>query len=86
MQRCLSTPESSDDGSWRTSQHRDVQISRLSPHSPTPQLLLREWAREKLAYGSWKDALTTAVNVSIFSSASHLSDVTVIWSLWLQNL
>ena len=34
-------------------------------NSPSPTLLLKEWARLKLTGSSWKDALVAAVNVSI---------------------
>ena len=39
------------------------ESGRDSPSSPTP--LLREWAKLKLASGSWKDALSAAGKVSI---------------------
>ena len=39
----------------------------------TPTPLLREWAKAKLAHYSWKDALFSAVNVSIdFCSRVYL--------------
>ena len=56
-QRCLSTPEDNDDPS------RHVNAATL--HTATP--LLREWAKATLSYFSWKDALVTAVSVSISS-------------------
>ena len=52
LQRCLSAPESNRDATSRG--HDDVP-------SPTP--LLREWARLKLANGSWKEVLSAADSV-----------------------
>jgi tetratricopeptide (TPR) repeat protein len=65
LQRCLSTPESS------------VGTTLNSP-SPTP--LLREWAQSKLTGGSWRDALVTALNVSIFFCSGALVGLTIRWS------
>ena len=56
-QRCLSTPENNGD----PAQH----LHAATLHAGTP--LLREWAKATLPYCSWKDALVTAVSVSISS-------------------
>ena len=67
LQRCLSTPERSDD---------------TILHSPSPTPLLREWAKSKLAGGSWRDALVAAVNVSIsFLSTPRRLDTPLVRSL-----
>ena len=48
--------------------------------SPTP--LLREWAKLKLAGGSWKDALVATVNVSVFYPGTPRGlDTRLVWSL-----
>ena len=56
-QRCLSTPEDNGD----PGQH--VNATTLDAATP----LLREWVKATLSYCSWKDALVTAVSVSISS-------------------
>ena len=56
-QRCLSTPKDNGD----PARH----VNATTPHAATP--LLREWAKATLSYCSWKDALVTAVSVSISS-------------------
>ena len=68
MQRCLSTPDR-DNVSPMTAVHTNV--SRVM----TP--LLREWARSRLASGSWKDTLTAATDVDIhFFSIACVPDAT----------
>ena len=51
--------------------------------SPPPTPLLRQWAKSKLTGGSWRDALLSALNVSIpfCSSALRLFDLPLFWSL-----
>ena len=68
LQRCLSTPEGSVD-------------TTLHSLSPTP--LLREWAKLKLAGGSWREALVAALNVSLFfcSGIPRCIDTPLVWSL-----
>ena len=60
-QRYLSTPESDDQDLLTTTLGTNVATPRTDP---TP--LLKEWAKATLASRSWRDALVTAVNVSIF--------------------
>ena len=55
-QRYLSNPEGGDDNLLTTT----MAMFRTDP---TP--LLREWAKATLASRSWRDALVTAVDVSI---------------------
>ena len=56
-QRCLSSPEDNAN----PAQHDNA----ATLHAATP--LLREWAKATLSYCSWKDALVTAISVSISS-------------------
>ena len=56
LQRCLSTLGSSSD---------QVPLLHANLHSQPPTLLLKEWAKLKLAMGPWKAALATADNVGI---------------------
>ena len=65
-QRDLSTPESDDQNFLTTTLGTNVATPRTDP-----TLLLREWAKATLASRSWRDALVTAVNVSI-SCCHHL--------------
>ena len=58
--QCLSAPES--DGDAVSPPTEDVNAVTVLA-TPTP--LLREWTKAKLAHHSWKDALLSAVNVSI---------------------
>ena len=59
-QRCLSTPEIDDRNLLTTTLGINVAAPRTDS---TP--LLKEWAKATLASRSWRDALVTAVNVSI---------------------
>jgi hypothetical protein len=61
-QRCLFTGARERSGDPASEGHDDVLFH---PLSPTP--LLKEWAKLKLASGSWKDALNSAASVSILS-------------------
>ena len=59
-QRYLSTPESDGHSLLTTT----LGINAATPCTdPTP--LLKDWAKATLASRSWRDALVTAVNVSI---------------------
>ena len=60
-QLCLSAPES--DGDVVSTPTQDANVATVHAN-PTP--LLREWAKAKLVHNSWKDALLSAVGVSIF--------------------
>ena len=61
LRQCLSTPETGVD---------------TTLHSPSPTLLLREWAKSKLTGSSWREALVTALNVvSPLFCASHVSSL-----------
>ena len=64
LQRCLSTAESSD----------------TTLHSPSPTLLLREWAKLTLTGSSWRNALVGAVNVSIYFVLVLFVDLTLLLS------
>ena len=59
-QKCLSAPESDSDAVSTLTQ--DTNMATVHD-TPTP--LLMEWAKAKLAHYSWKDALLSAVDVSI---------------------
>ena len=59
-QQCLSTFES--DGDAVSTPTQDTTGATVHA-TPTP--LLREWAKAKLAHDTWKDALLSAVGVSI---------------------
>ena len=65
-QRYLSTPESDDHNFLTITLGTNAATPRTDP---TP--ILREWAKATLASRSWRDALVTAVDVSI--SYCHLS-------------
>ncbi|KAF8130750.1 hypothetical protein EV363DRAFT_1166494, partial [Boletus edulis] len=49
-------------GDAASNTNRDANMSTI--HTTLPPLL-REWAKAKLTHGSWKDALLSAVGVSI---------------------
>ena len=59
-QRYLSTPDSDGHNLLTTTLGTNMETPRTDP---TP--LLKEWAKATLASRSWRDALVTAVNVSI---------------------
>ena len=59
-QRYLSTPESDDQNFLTTTLGTNVATPRTDPTS-----FLKEWAKATLASRSWRDALATAVDVSI---------------------
>ena len=65
MQRCLSTPESSGDASWKAARNDNAPTLHATLHLLTPTPLLREWAKLKLTSRSWKDALAAANDVSL---------------------
>ena len=44
------------------------------------QLLLRKWAASKLTDGSWRDALVTALDVSISFYSGAFTGLTLHWS------
>lgn len=61
-QRCLSASEDKGGVAWNATRDGDV-----APLQTTPTPLVREWAKAKLTRGSWKDALLSAVHVSMFT-------------------
>ena len=58
--QCLSAPESNGDAASTPTEDANM----VTVHA-TPTPLLREWAKAKLAHYSWKEALFSAVDVSI---------------------
>ena len=62
-EQCLSGPESADETVPTAIVIQDTNTSTLHA-TATP--LLREWAKAKLTHDSWKDALHSTVNVSLF--------------------
>jgi len=64
-QRCLSTPGSEGDAVSRVAGYVNATTPRATRDSTIVTPLLRTWATTTLARVSWKDALITAVGVSI---------------------
>ncbi|KAF8551249.1 hypothetical protein OG21DRAFT_1445453 [Imleria badia] len=60
-QRCLATLGCKGDEVSKATQNDEPSTVDSTLGSPSPSPLLREWARAKLMYSPWKDALTAAV-------------------------
>lgn len=68
-QRCLATPDSMGDTVSKATRDDDQPILPSLLGSRNSSALLREWARASLICGQWKNALTAALDVSIYLCA-----------------